>query len=615
MNLKLLKKFSLSKINEAIKRYKEVAFWITWDGLWRYRNAAIVTVVFSFLGLAGEVGTYTVIYKYASLLESDQTLMLFGYELTARTSSELLIVVAIAMFICSVMSALGFYFSKKYALNIWKAYEIFCARRITILSSYLPHPSSPLASEMFSKANVRMATKKEARYSGRVLFHILKMVLPVSRVFASVIVMFATNWFFSSIIFALLLAAQIFLYRLNVKVSKSSRSFEIYNKDSNQERNQLMAHIWTSPVPLNKKHPLLTVNDEESLVRKSMTEFLNRLLIKEKTSLVVNLLTAVSLLLILLVAGVGIISGQWRWSLFLIYVASLRFFLGSLMQASTSLTVISRYYPYIKGYCRFVKDAQAAVVAKNANLSATPVVLKVPSVTGRQNSLRLHSGNNVYLVHPGLADRDLLKMFHEKTETTTQFGIYGFAGNEVFRENSLRKCLGFPQSFSSKEVNEILEDMIVCDPILEAIFSAGYTANLLPDTGIRSAGIDLDAIISEQKIAELPAEIKYGLNMLAAILSGRPVIFTYNDGSGYWQDHFIQYFRIKYGDRLIVEIRDKVPEDLSENATVIFSNGEALTGWARGRSLVIDPELARENVELSSIPLHILYGDYGGSDD
>ena len=185
-------------------------------------------------------------------------------------------------------------------------------------------------------------------------------------------------------------------------------------------------------------------------------------IIKEKAFLGTNLLTSASLLVILVTAGLGVIVGQWSWSIVLVYLIALRYFLRSVNEVSSRISEASRHYPHIKRYYEFITDAERALVAPPMASISNGMRLKLPSLSDDRQTLCLTSGQRFILLHPRSTDRSLVRMFLDKTvlPPVSWGDPYWFVGDTEYPDSALRESLGFPATLTNTALLKQLQALL-----------------------------------------------------------------------------------------------------------------------------------------------------------
>ncbi|RMH88589.1 MAG: hypothetical protein D6681_14715 [Calditrichaeota bacterium] len=555
--------------------------WLGRDALWRFRKPVLTVVAGNAAGLFCEFAAYKVLFHYARAVEQDNLIEIMGITLWHPTSPQALILTAVATLVLLGLSGVFIYAAGKTTILLWRMYQEFCTERAYALVSYLPHPACELANQYLSLTALAKLGRRQAHYCGRLVRLAARMLLPVGRMLISGAVLFIINPLFSGIIFLLLCAAQIFLHRNNMAAAQASHRFERHSPEASRQRERFLKAIWLSAAQLTPDAPLIRGIFSSKPVRKYQDAYFGRFISIEKTRLLLNSLTSVSIVLILIIAGVGAISGAWSWSIFLAYLVALRYFLRSLMAVGAGVTRGSRFYPQVNEYYRFVRDAQKASEAPSSPQRFSRISIRIPSLMGDDRHLILHPGQVVGLLHPGAIHRGLVKLLWEAMEPTPPFtgSPFWFLNEPPPEQLTLREWLGLPKSLEEEKFRELLVHT-----------ASGGNGKL------RAIPLALDSSAAESVSLPEHQPILPLLKLTAALYSGRPIIlFPEQDWHALLRcgcTALLEQLR----ERLVILVSsDMLSRDVADAHTVLLlSREKELYGWATQGWLIAHPEVWQE---------------------
>ncbi len=561
---------------KALKAYAAVVAWIWQDGVWRSRTRMPGFLLYSGAAILCQIGAFNILFGYANALEHDRSVSAFGMELATRSSALLLVAAAIGSF--SLLSAYGYvvYHSGLRLIDWRREYEEFCQKRFVLLASQLPHPSMPTASRMLAEGTLERMARSGPRGCGRVLQLLLTMLLPAARLLACVVVMVFVSALFSLIVAALLAVGLLFLHRVNRAAAETSRAYAHHGPRAEATRRRLLERTWRSPAPIADSDRAANEALSGGEVASALDAYFRRYVHAEESALVINGLTAVALLTVALAGGTGVLSGAWSWSVFLLYLLALRFFMTSLMQVGRGLTRASRFYPQVFEHYQMVTEAERATRSSLDSVDREPVVaLALPSLEGEAERLELRPGAVTYLIHPGPLDARLVHLLQTRTDGAASNGTpYWFVGEAAHAGSTLRQFYGFPEGLADAKLQSELASLL------------GWRDE--PEC----TGVGLDEVLSEARLELLPASLHRALGLLAGVHSGRPVILVREDDL-----------------RFLLDASGKLPASLSSYAVlavcaskprlsnagldspILLYDGRELIGWCSPTWLEAHPEV------------------------
>ncbi len=571
---------------DTFKPFQALGALIWSDIALRYKKAITVTVLASFGQFLTQVSALAIIFAYANSFEVDRSITLHGYSIPIRSSFLLLIGTALVGFLLLVISALLAYKSRTNSLILRRKHEEFCLKRLFVLVSRLPHPATSKLNRLLANKDIVREGKLEARFCGQLLELLLTLTVPLATLVVFAIFLFYLNALFSSLIVVLSIISLYFLLRIINKAAETSLVTERYLPQATSEKRHLLKRIFATASSIDYANRFLNDVFVKGKIRTHRDAFFGRYILEEKTRLLINVLTAISILTIILIAGMGILYRKWSWSILLAYLVSLRYFLTSLMQVSRIITKMSRMYPQIKRYYEFVEEANIAPIQRVCQYTKRDVSLSIPSLeNNNEEAVILKPGMNVLLAHPGAVDRRLVTLFYDKTmiEIDGQFPLYWFIGDVQCEGNTLRESFGLPEDITSDQLVKDISSFIG-EGSIEALNS-----------------FDLDSILMYKDLAILTDRVTPVIMLLAAIYSGRPVSIM---KQGYL--HRLSQINPNKAEealsgRIVIVAQDNnnsFPEDVDDRKTVIISNGHELIGWCSTAWLAKNPKILNSQAKV-----------------
>lgn len=567
---------AIAVAREARQRFRSLAAWLWWDAVWRFKQPIAGILIRTGTGILFQLAALALLFGYARALESGREVNLLGQALPVRSSAALLFGTALLALLLLALFALLDYSSGIRRLELRRSYEEFCAQRVLVLLSRLPHPGSPIANRMLAEGALARGGRRETKQCGVVLKLVLDAMLPLGGLVVYGLALFYLNAWLSGLIMPLLGIAALFLYRINTAAARSSLAAERYAGPAAVETRRLVKRTWESATPISYGDRSLKATWSSGSVKRDRDTFFERYILEARTRLVINGLSAAALLSIVLVAGTGILSGAERWSVLVAYLVGLNRFLSSLARIGHTLTQLSRRYPQIRRYADFVSDAERAGPEPADSDRHRTIRLAVSSLANGEPEVELPTGRRSLLVGSGSVNRALVAALQDRT-TPRSAGAspaYWFVGDPDCLGSTLRECLGLPPEVAAKALIPKLAALLPADAVAE-----------LP-------AIDVDEILTESQLAALPVSVVRALKVLAATYSRRPAIVLRETDLEVLHDPPRHRVPHALADRVVIGVCEQ-PPDLTaepEDTIILAIKGGALVGWCSAGWLRRNPD-------------------------
>lgn len=552
--------------------------WLWADAFVRYKKDVIVSTISSIVRIITQFGALALIYTYASGLESHRTFNVLDFQFDARTSGILLIIVSVVGLIIYTISAFSDYISKSTSISLWQNYELYSLKRFTLLKSRIPHPLCSKANEMLSGESVSRDGRTESKYLGRLFSQLLNSIIPVTTLLIVTAVLFYISYKFTFIVLILSAISMFFLYKFSMQILQNMDNMKTYSKTYLPEKTKLLNRINRVVSPITENEHFFKNMFSQGETRKFQDAFFVSFLLREKSSLIVNILTGLSIITIIAISGFGIIYGSFNWAIFLAYIVSLQYFLGSLMQIGNSLSMFSRFYPEAKRYYEFVCDAEKSNFdTKNIELDTSSVYLKITDLDKKNEFAELKSGKITYLYNPKGVNRNLASILNNNTVSNngnSERYFYWFMNDTDFSGMTIRQSYGFSDEYD--------EDSLEYD-----------LGKILDDkNGIKLKELKLDHSMSVRDFADLPENVKSGLQILSAIHSNCKILFFNEKDFRNIQKIINQNIKSILNNRIIIVVTHQTkPLKLKdEHSIYLISSLNKLVSWWKTEWIADNPE-------------------------
>jgi len=270
----------------------------------------------------------------------------------------------------------------------------------------------------------------------------------------------------------------------------------------------------------------------------------------------------------------GLLYGNFNWSIFLAYIVSLQYFLASLMQIGNFISTFSRFYPQAKKYYEFVTDAEKSRYdAENIKLDDSSIYLKASDLNEQDSTVELKSGNITYLYNPKGVNRDLVSVINKNTVSNNgndKMHFHWFMQNIDFSGMTIRESHGFRHDLDEKtlyhDLNKILDEKD-----LESI-----------------TDIKLDNVVIEENNLSLSEKTKSILLLLSAIHSNRKILLFNENDYTRLQNIIGQDLNRILSNRVIIIITNgkKIPKFEDDDTVYLISSSSELVSWCRSGWIV-----------------------------
>lgn len=562
--------------NQFFSRHKGIAAWVWHDAICRFAKPVVKNVLASMTSLGCQVAAFGIVFLFAKALEQNKIFSLFGHAFNSR-SAGVIIFVGLSAFFFFIVSALLAYFAAVNSIQLRRNYGEFCFKRVLVFASRLPHPTTKKANQMLARDELKGGLKVEADYCGRFLRQLVEIILPAGSLVAYSVVLFSLSLFLSMVIFPIIIVSSIFLQKINSAAAQTSRDLKLYTKQASLKRRILLNRMSSSASPIEYSDRLMNDFFSNGKTRHYFDAFFRRFILSEKTRLVVNILMSASVLGVIIAAATGVMSKNWNWSVVFGYLVALRAFSSSLSHLSGGVTLISRFFPHVEAYYRFISDAQQVDIDVASWTGGDAVHLKVPSIMNGLETVVLEPNRPIFLLNPRPVDRILASQFQIKTihEDADKATRYWFAEKMNCQGSTLRECLGLPRSLTESEIKKKLADL----------FSNKTLNEILP--------VSLDVPLGEGQQKEIPSYALSAMRLFAGVYSNHQVILLSGRDLALVNRIFPKSLRDIMSDRILIWSCSKPPRASAENeeSLVLIANGKELVGWCLLGWLERNPEV------------------------
>lgn len=394
-------------VRERAQRYFAFLAWLIGDAFLRYRWRLLLLLAANIGGLACHAGALYLSYHYAAALESDKTLHLLGVALRARSSFELLIVVAGAVLALTLAAAFLIMRGRVEAVTLARDYGDFCSRRIYSLVSRLPSSATAEVNHDLSPTGpLRELARGYAARCGVVLRMLARSLLSFGTVLVAGVALVVIDAVLSAILAAILAVAGVFLYRANLASAAGLAATATALGRVGPERRAVWERVQRSAAPLAVDDSVLAGMFRSGAAGKVAEATTRQHLAMERGYFIAQVALGCAIFLILLVQGSATLRAESNWSVLVAYLGVFSIFASHFASTMRLAVAVNRFYPLLAAYARFVQRAVAAVPARAEGVERYR--LDAPALAGPPSPLEARRGERLALVLAGELERQTL---------------------------------------------------------------------------------------------------------------------------------------------------------------------------------------------------------------
>ena len=546
-------KSRLDKFLGTLSRYSTILKIIAVDSIWRFKKESFLILITNFFGVFFQVWTIGLAIYYAHALEKGNNIKMLGYEFQTRNSIGLLFVCGMGALLSLLLSAWLIYFSRMRGLTLRRRYEEFCSKRVfALFGSNLKIWAPP--DKSFSDSNIILRiARTDSRNIGRVLWMLLDTIIPVITLLVSVGVLFYTNAPLTFLMLVIFGISSIFQYKISVMGAKNSSLREKYARGASLEYQQIILRLKGTSIPLPEDESWFKENIFSGKIKQFLDAQIGRLKVVENSQLVSNILFAITIFVILLALGAGIILKGEGWGNLIVYLVALRFGLVNMKQSSKKITGINRFYPQIKRYFQFLENTITPPEADEKQPVSYLMTADTNPIKGSIASDNLCKGSRIGLVSTVELNRYTLAFIvgcmlgHSQQAVKSALSSMWFVTSKYgYLPGALRESLGLSPEYSWQDLHREMENAGLWNRVEEQ----------LPH--------DLDKPISPDVWSRLDSVLKCALAMLNVINSNHKWVMIEEGVLQLFSETTFNFFMNRLSDRIMVIVFNKDTKTLGK---------------------------------------------------
>ncbi|MDQ2069895.1 hypothetical protein [Natronospira bacteriovora] len=361
-------------------------------------------VIFSFLSLGVGLGfsalALALVIGYANALEKRE-LIEFG-ELAIDPWSQGTLLVAASLGLLLFLSGFTLiYIARRNFVSIACAYQAFSIRRVSWIEG--GRPPSPDAFMSLPRL-YRSLASLQARDSRQIVLAVRRLfdgVVPVLIILAATAVLFWLHLPATLMVVVTVILAARFYYAANLSAVKASRRLERVSPEASAASRQRTRTV-SRDSGVASDNRRLVENDQvfADKINAMTAAFRERFSAVVRAEYISHVLLAIGLSALIVILGGDVLRGESTWTLMIAYIFVLRIAMAGLRQLSTTITTISRFYPGMQRYYRFMRESELNR-GRSPYWSKRRLSVGAPALTEKgRKRIVLSAGLKVALISP-----------------------------------------------------------------------------------------------------------------------------------------------------------------------------------------------------------------------
>ncbi len=340
-------------IRERFKRYKAVLVWLMID-LWRFgRQRLLIVLVGSFVSKSLLSSVFVILFLFLKAFESG-TASWLKYLPDGLVVTDLFWPVAIigsAFFICS--SLLDFVVLKQ-IIDISARHSVDTSRRC--LSTFFPILANidGINAHPFPKDTVWLSTNGTDSLI-RATRTLLRSVPMVFQLLYAALLLAIIDPLTVCTVILITIPGLGFSYIINARTLKNEHEIPELHRERRKFTIAQARQLAMKGLSPNEKVTLNLIDECPSFMESAVLRS-DRVLNRQRSKTLTNLIVGVALLFVMIQLGYGALTGEREWTVVISFIALLRFAGASLGNILSTLTFISRLYPVLRRFPLYLRD-------------------------------------------------------------------------------------------------------------------------------------------------------------------------------------------------------------------------------------------------------------------
>ena len=298
------------------------------------------------LYLAGQAAAIFTLYWYAEQAQSDALVSLraLGIELRAREDPMLLLIVVAVSVVCFLASNGVLYLSRSMVIGVGEEDVALGLTQLIGIARRLPDPRAPVASQLLIRDGLKKVNAG-CRMGGIATVLLLNAVTPVV---GGVVAVGALLWIDAVLTTMIVIGAALWSTLLYPLTQRQLRFALSRGREGAAFKEEARALLQSPSTAIPEKL--------DSAVRIAEV-YLGRRRVMNEMRLVLQIGATLIGALAAFYLATGIMGGGGDWPIFIVYLGGLRIALSGCFAAPRTLGAVSRFYPQLASFVRFLQSA------------------------------------------------------------------------------------------------------------------------------------------------------------------------------------------------------------------------------------------------------------------
>ena len=395
------------KIRKHVERaseYARTAGWLIRDflGVARWQVAPVIGCGFAHIGL--KFAAMGAIYLCVKALSEDAPVAIPGMAFLSPKSPEFIVSSVGAGVALLIGTAFFRYQVRRRSISLGREYEEYCARRIVLLASRLPHPRAAVASRIVWAGSLRQYPGY-ARVGGIAARRLTQLLPAVASFLAVALALLWMDAGLTVTLAGLAAVAVLAQYPANHRVATASKVLESSRRAAGSRYRALFRRLHCDPMPLAPDGAIVDQLFRSGHVRDSIDSVSARAAEAEHAALVSRISSSVLLGATLVLLGIDIVQGERTWATVVTYAAAVRFALSDFLSVNKIASSLTKYHAQITKHREFVIDAMPCLRDARQEVAqiSWPLELQLAGLHEASATLTMQRGDVLALVAPGRA--------------------------------------------------------------------------------------------------------------------------------------------------------------------------------------------------------------------
>ena len=397
---------------ERASEYARTAGWLIRDffGMARWQALPVIGCGFAHIGL--KFAAMGAIYLCVKALSEDAPVAVPGMAFLSPKSPEFIVLSVGAGVALLIGTAFFRYQVRRRSISLGREYEEYCARRIVLLASRLPHPRAAVANRIVWAGSLRQYPGY-ARVGGMAVRQLSRLLPTFASFLAVSLALLWMNAGLTVTLAGLAAVAVLAQYPANHRVATASKVLEGTRRAAGRRYRALFRRLHCDPMPLAPDGGIVDQLFRSGQLRDNIDSVSARAAEAEQAALVSRVSSSVLLGAVLVLLGIDIVQDERTWAAVVTYAAAVRFGLSDFVSVCKIASSLTKYHAQITKHREFVIDALPCLrdARQEADEISWPIELRLAGLHDPDATLTLQRGDVLALVAPGRARYALPVLF------------------------------------------------------------------------------------------------------------------------------------------------------------------------------------------------------------